>query len=40
MTLQDLFDAFNEPSAFGLKVLYLYKGAQIRVEYALTLSIY
>ncbi|CDW71421.1 UNKNOWN [Stylonychia lemnae] len=40
LTLQDLFDAFTEVSAFGLKVLYLYKGAQIRVDYALTLSIY
>lgn len=40
MTLKDLFDAFDEISAFGLKVNYMYKGQYLRVDYVLTLSCY
>ena len=38
LTLKDFFDAFEEASAFGLKVHYMYKGRTFKVDYILSLS--
>lgn len=35
-----MFDAFEESGCFGLKVLYMNQGDQVRVDYVLTLSCY
>eukprot|EP00347_Sterkiella_histriomuscorum_P011995 403370296 len=40
LTLDDVFNAFLESSAYGLKVKYMYNGLHVRVDYTPTLSCY
>lgn len=40
ITLRDVFEAFEEPGAFCLKLLYHMQGDQAKVDYNLTLSCY
>lgn len=38
LTLRDLFEAFEEVSAFCLKVGYMYKGRLLKADYVPSLS--
>ncbi len=40
LTLGDLFEAFEEPAVFALKVIYDRKGAKVKIDYTMTLSCY
>jgi hypothetical protein len=40
ITLEDVFEAFEEPSCFALKVIYSLAGEKLKIDYTLTASCY